>query len=347
MDASTILSLRLNNHQLLGSNLQTPRDVVSWMGAIQAQDYTMAKWGIGNRSGVITDNQVDDAINKGEIVRIHILRPTWHFVAKEDIHWMLQLTATRLMSPVRSYYKEFELTEKFIAQTTELIRKELEVGISLTRQEISDRLGLKGIVIEDRRLKYLMYHAELSGIVCSGVVRSNKLTYQLLEPNKEIFNKEESLAKLAYKFFRSHGPATMQDFIWWSGLTTSDARKAIESIRKDFILETVGSDLYILHESSSHAKDSNLIHFLPAFDEFMVSYKDRKELLHPQHNKKVIVSNGVFRPFVTKGGKIIGTWRKALNKNEVKIFTDFFELPNKSTQKLIDKVINGYSSFLK
>lgn len=347
MDASTILSLRLNNHQLAGSDLQTPRDVVSWMGAMQAQDYTMAKWGIGNRSSVITDNQVDDAINKGEIIRIHILRPTWHFVAREDIHWMLQLCATRLMSTVRSYYKEFGLTEELIAQTNELIRKELDGGVALTRQEIGEKLKMAGIIINDHRLNLIMYHAELMGVVCGGVVKSNKLTYRLLDPNKEIFDKEESLSKLAYKFFRSHGPATIQDFIWWSGLTISDAKKAVESIKKDFIFETVGSDTYILHNFSSHVKDNNLIHFLPAFDEFMVSYKDRKEFLHPQHNKKVIVSNGVFRPFITKDGKIIGTWRKTLNKDKVKIFTDFFELPNKSTQKLIDKVADGYISFLK
>lgn len=352
MNTISITNMRLISQQLITAGFKTPKEVVSWMGAIQAQDFSMGKWGIGARLPGITDKEVEEAMNRGEFIRTHILRPTWHFVSRDDIHWMLQLSAPRVKTATGSADRLLGLTDDFILNTNILITKILEKEPNLTRQEIGGKLQNEGINFDNRGLNHIMVRAELDGIVCNGVVRGKKQTYDLLEnkvpkPNI-IFDKDESLYKLAYKYFRSHGPATLQDFVWWSGLTTTDARKGIELIKSDFLFETIGLQTYIFHEScAGYIPDSDMVHFLPAFDETFVSYKNRTEMLALEHQKKVIVSNGIFHPTISKNGEIIGTWKKASIKNQISINTKYIFEPDKNLQKLIDKASDNLCAFYK
>jgi len=352
MNTLSITTQRLVSQQLITTDFKTPREVVSWMGAIQAQDFNMAKWAIGARLPGITDKEVEDAMNKGEFVRTHILRPTWHFVSRDDIHWMLQLSAPRVKIMCRSYDKDLGLTDDLIEKINPIIYRILEKEPNQTRQEIKEKLLNEGVIGDDRRLYHMMFRAELDGIVCNGTVRGKKQTYDLLEnrvpkPNI-IFDKDESLYKLAYKYFRSHGPATLQDFIWWSGLTITESKKAIELIKSEFIFETIGLQTYIFHESCAAFKlDTDMVHFLPAFDESFVSYKDRKEILALEHHKKVIVSNGVFQPTISRNGAVIGTWRKASGKKHITINTNYIYKPNKRLEKLIKKATDELCAFYK
>ncbi|MDL2303200.1 winged helix DNA-binding domain-containing protein [Dysgonomonas sp. OttesenSCG-928-D17] len=351
MDASLIGKLRLANHLLAGSELKTPREVVSWMGAIQAQDFNMGKWAVGSRLPGISDREVEDAVNKGEIIRSHILRPTWHFVSRDDIHWMLELSAPRLKATGRTYDKMIGLTEDITTRAHKLLRNILEKEPNQTRQELGEKFVEAGISINASILNHIMFNAEQAGLVCNGVVRGKKQTYDLLErkvPKTEVFDKDEALRKLAYKYFRSHGPATLQDFIWWSGLTAGDSKKALEMIRPDFIFETVGDSTYIFHSSClDHQIEDHLVHFLPAFDELFVSYKDRKEVLATDHHKKVIVSNGVFKPTIFYNGQVIGIWNRIVKKNQVISEPSCFSEPNKKMLKLIDKAAQEFNNYMK
>ncbi|MDR3058662.1 MAG: winged helix DNA-binding domain-containing protein [Prevotella sp.] len=349
MTAKEILSLRLSNHQLAGTEIKEPHNLVSWMGAMQSQSFEMAKWGIGCRMPGITNQMLDKALDKGDILRLHILRPTWHFVSKDDIYWMLDLSTPRVRKAIASSDKELGLTENFIKKTNAIIEKALAKDSNLTRQELQDIINNAGLKADSRTITHIMYHAELGGIVCNGIVRGKKQTYALLEEKvpkpKEIFNKDESLYKLAYKYFQSHGPATLQDFIWWSGLTATECRRAVDLIKDDFIFEVIGEQIYIFHRASVPTKEVNLINLLPAFDEFIVSYKDRKETLHIDHHKKIITSPGIFQPSISKDGKTIGSWRK-LPKKEISISTEHFYPCSKLTEKLINKASGKFRFYL-
>lgn len=350
MDAYRIANMRLINQQLAQTNFNTPKEIVSWMGAMQAQDYNMAKWAVGTRLPGFKNKDIENAVNEGEIVRTHVLRPTWHFVTLEDIHWMLQLTAPRIKSALNAYDRKFGIKKDLFVKTNSVIYDALSKGTHLTRQEIGTKIQEAGIILEDEyRLNHIMFHAELDGIACSGVVRDKKQTYSLLEEKvarDSHFDKDEALGKLAYRYFKSHGPATIHDFVWWSGLSTTEARRGLEIVKSDFILEKVDSQVYVFPDlpyNIDSAKDT--VHLLSAFDEFIVSYRDRKEILESEHYRKVITTNGIFRPIIVENGKVIGLWKRVVNKNKVSITTDYFNKPKKSTLELVSQKIRDFELY--
>jgi hypothetical protein len=181
MDFKSISQTRLACQQIAGTNFTTPKEIVSWMGAMQAQDYNMAKWAIGVRLPGSTDAAIEDAFNKGTILRTHVLRPTWHFVSADDIYWMLALCAPHMNVSMKSRHKQLGLDEKIFAKSNSIIQKALEPGKHLTRPEIMSELNKNNIETQDLKSSHLMFHAELTGIVCSGNMRGKEHTYALLE----------------------------------------------------------------------------------------------------------------------------------------------------------------------
>ncbi len=350
MDNKTIAGIRLASQMILHTKFKTPGEVVSWMGAMQAQDYNMAKWAIGVRTNNCTNRMVEEAFNRGEILRTHVMRPTWHFVAPEDIRWMLLLTAPRIKSSTKSRDKDLEITEEIYTKTNQVIVKTLEGGKHSTREELAVAIEKFGIVVDSSRLNHFMMRAELDGIVCSGALKGKKHSYALLEervsPTTPL-SKDEALAKLARTYFKSHCPATLQDFIWWSGLSATDARHAMEMVKKDFIPVKTDQQEYWISDSFTCQRMMNhtLIHLLPAFDEYIISYKDRKAVLPLENHSRAVSSNGIFRPVVTQNGQVIGIWKKASVKNKI-ITTEFFEQPDKDIQELINHAASEFGHFL-
>ena len=227
-----IPNIRLLNQQLLSPLFFQPKELVSWMGAMQAQNYSMVKWAVGMRLKSATIQTVEKALRDGEILRTHVMRPTWHLVAAEDIRWMLKLSAGRIISANESYAKghDLEISEELYTKSHNLLEKILCGKKSLTRQEIAEHFNRSGIVADNHRMTRFMARAEQVGIVCSGEDKGSKCTYALLEervPPVPELTKDESLARLARSYFRSHAPAVLQDFVWWSGLPITDARQAI------------------------------------------------------------------------------------------------------------------------
>lgn len=351
MDIPSLLVARLANQQLIQTDIKDAKSIVSWMGAMQAQDFNMAKWGIGVRLLGSTDTEIENTINKGDIIRLHILRPTWHFVSSDDIYWMLDLSASRLSTSLKTADKMLDLTPEFVSKTYSILIDILDKEPNLTRQEIGEKLNLNNSILDSHRLNCIMFHAEVDSIVCNGVVKGKKQTYDLLEKKvpkgNEVFNKEESLYKLARKYFQSHGPATLQDFVWWSGLTIKEAKTGIESIMPDFIQEVIEGQTYIFHNSTvNHKLEDDIVHLLPAFDELFVSYKDRKEILKLEHQKKVIISNGVFKPTVFLNGEIIGIWNRVVKKNRIISDISCFKNPSKKIQGLISQAATDFDKYM-
>ena len=350
MTLSDIPNIRLHSQQIAGTKLKTPKEVVSWMGAMQAQDYQMAKWAIGARLPNSTHKEIEKAIDKGQIIRTHLMRPTWHLVSADDIYWMLELTAPYIKPAMNSNNKMFGLTEAIFSKCNKVIEKALAGGNHLTRDELMVLLNKAKISTEGLRSILIMFHAELDGVVCNGARKGKNQTYALLServPKVKKLPTEEALAKLAEKYFSSHCPATLKDFIWWSGLPVKDARNALEMVKSNFISETIDSEAYWLTNSFSlPKKDKPSVYLLPAFDEFLISYKDRRASFPSGNHKKAFTSNGIFRPVIVINGHVTGIWKRTLKKDKVIIETDLFQPHNKLAKDLIEEKAKEFGKFL-
>ena len=340
MKKSDIAKLRLRNQRIVGTEFSSASQVVSWLGAVQAQDYHMAKWALGLRMIKATDQSVEDEIDSGSIIRTHVLRPTWHFVPAADVRWMLELTGPRIGSAARSRQRTLELDAKTLNKSTKIIGKALEGGNHLTRPELMSILERSGIKRSSQRGIHIMFHAELEQLVCSGRRSGKHFTYALMDervpPSKKL-SRDEALAKLAATYFTSHGPATVRDFSWWSGLSLTEARAGLEDIRSSLFSETVEGEVYWMNASASPARDSrSTIHFLPAFDEFTVAYTDRTASLTPDAHKLAITGYAIFNPMIVVNGRIVGVWKRSFAKGQIVMVKQF--LPD--SRKLSDKTLN-------
>jgi hypothetical protein len=345
-----ISKIRLISQKVASSEFKTPSEIVRWMGAMQAQDFAMAKWAIGVRLNNPTDKKVESAFNNGEILRTHVLRPTWHLVSADDIFWMLQLSASKIKSSLKSRHNQLELTESIISKSNLIIEKSLSKGSSLTRDELADEFHKAGIKTDENRLSHILFCSELEGIVCSGPIKNNKLTYALLHERvlvKKELSKDESLAELAKRYFRSRCPATLEDFIWWSNLTIREARSAVDLIKSDFIQENTGSLKYIIPNSFSEpAFHKSSVHLLPAYDELLISYRDRSRSLSEVNNKRTVSDNGIFYPTIVVNGQVVGLWKRTFKKNKIIVTVSFFKQPDNPTLKKIEMKVRDFGRFL-
>ncbi|KAA6301886.1 MAG: hypothetical protein EZS26_001889 [Candidatus Ordinivivax streblomastigis] len=348
--AQTIAQLRLASQHLSGttshSKLETPQEIVSWMGAIQAQDYAMAKWAIGIRLEGYSEKRIEAAFNQGEMIRTHVLRPTWHFVSPENIRWMLALSAGKIKAMSKARDRDLEITGALYSKSNQTIQKALE-GMQLTREELATELQRAGIEVDASRMVHFMMRAEVEGIVCSGALKGKSHTYALLDervaPAKPL-HKEEALAKLAQIYFNSHGPASLQDFVWWSGLSVSDAKQALGNIQATLSAEIMNEQTYWKSQSANNVSVEPPVHLLPAFDEYLISYRDRQAALSQAHYRKVISSNGIFRPVIIADGQVIGLWKKPATQKNPIVF-DFFDAPDAFTLNQVHEAGDRFVSF--
>ena len=350
MTLNEISLIRLISQQIETPMATTVRELVGQMGAMQAQDFAMAKWAIGKRLRPTDDLEVERAIDRGEVVRTHLMRPTWHLVAAEDIYWMLELTAPQVKSTTRSYDQKLELTEALLAKSRKLILASLKDGNHLTREELMSIHEKAGIATDLNRPQHIMLRSELDGIVCNGARKGNKHTYALLServPKNQNITKEEALHRIAWKYFSSHGPATLKDFVWWSGLHVGDARNALEMIRTNLIAEKIGDETYWLTNSIGQlAEPENSVHLLPAFDEFLISYRDRSASIPQENFARAVSSNGIFRPIIVINGKVAGLWSKTTRNGKVTLATELFSPQGSSVKRAIEKEVEEFGKFL-
>jgi len=282
------------------------------MCAVQAQDYGMAKWALALRSSHATPAAVDNAIDTGAVLRTHALRPTWHFLSADDIYWILDLTAPRILAGQRHRLKELELDSATLGRSTAIIAKALAGGNSLTREELLALIRDAGISTAHNRASHILAWAELHQVICSGAPRNGKPAYALLQervPRAKRMTKEESLATLARRYFRSRGPATLPDFSWWSGLPLREAREGLEMVKRSLVAEPAGSSM-LWSDGSPCTRAGGGVHLLPAFDEYLIGYRDRSAQLPLADQKAAVSSNGIFWPIVVAHGAVIGRWRK-------------------------------------
>ncbi|GEP50681.1 hypothetical protein FNO01nite_13530 [Flavobacterium noncentrifugens] len=344
-----IATQRLVNQQITDSKFKYLEKLLSYLGAIQAQDFAMAKWAIGARIPGLAEADVDQALEKGTILRTHILRPTWHFVAAEDLRWMLDLTAPHVKRIVNSYNQKLELTDELLAKARKIIEKSLSGNNHLTRKEIMLILSENGIRTDEWRSTHIMFDAELSGLVCSGINKGKQFTYSLIDETIKkhaSFSGDGALAELTFRYFNSRGPATIPDFCWWSGLTLTKARKGVELNSNKFNQFTKENQTYYFTGNFKESKPDDTIHFLPAFDEFLIAYKDRSASMDTSHYKKVIAGYGIFKPLMIQNGFVKGAWQRTVKKDEVHIQLSFIDKVNKSEFQKFAAVAEDYGIFI-
>ncbi|MDQ2888137.1 MAG: winged helix DNA-binding domain-containing protein [Chloroflexota bacterium] len=348
-----IVQQRLHSQHISRQTFAKPGDVVEWLGAVQAQDYAAAKWALGLRLQGTTDDAIEQAFSSGAILRTHIMRPTWHFVAPADIRWLLALTAPRVNAAAAYWYRRLELDDSLFARSNTALTKALQGGKQLTRPELITVLQQAGIATAgEQRLTYILFHAELDGIVCSGAMRGKQFTYATLDeraPQASTFDREEALAALSSRYFTSHGPATLQDFVWWSGLTMADARAGLAMVKSHFAHEEIGGQTYWFSSSTPSAKViSQDVYLLPNFDEYIVGYTDRSAIFDTMHTKNLDArGNVLFTHTIVRDGRIVGTWKRTLKKDEVVITPDFFAPLSEAGMRAFAAAAERYGEFLR
>ncbi|MBS7256696.1 winged helix DNA-binding domain-containing protein [Flavobacterium branchiicola] len=341
---------RLVSQKLYKTSSNSPQEIVQHLGAMQAQDYAMAKWAIGSR-GTSTEAEIEEAINSGKIIRTHILRPTWHFVSADDIYWMLDLSAPQVKRFTNSASKKYGYDAKKLDQANNAIQKLLAGNNHLTREEIMLELNIKKTSSDDFLSAAIMMNAELDGLVCNGRMKGKQITYALLEERvlKPItkLSKEEALSKLALRYFESHGPATLLDFSWWSGFPPTICKIAINAIELQLNNITIDNQQYWFKKEYSDADNfCESVHFLPAFDEILISYKTREVAILSEHQSKAFTNNGIFKPVIMENGKVIGVWKRTIKKDHAKIEAHFFNEPEKNKKQLIFQEIKSFENYL-
>lgn len=341
---------RLVAQKLFKTSSSSPQEVVKHFGAMQAQDYAMAKWAIGSRCDS-SEKEIEEAVNSAKIIRTHILRPTWHFVASDDIYWMLELSAPQVKRFTNSAAKKFGYDEKKLNQVNSSIEKLLAGNNHLTRDEIMQELNIKKTSKEDFLSAAIMMNAELDGLVCNGRMKGKQITYALLEERvskpKSKLSKEEALAKLAQRYFESHGPATLLDFSWWSGFAPTICKNAISAIELQLGSITIDNQTFWFKKNNGK-EDSfrESVHFLPAFDEILISYKTREASFNTEHQSKVFTNNGIFKPIILENGKVIGIWKRTIKKDHVKIETEFFNETENSKKEILFEGIKAFEHYM-
>ena len=350
LKGSGIAARRLIAQQIARPALRTLHDLVARLGAVQAQDYAAVKWAAGLRlAGEATDAGIERAIADGVVVRTHALRGTWQLVAPADVRWMLDLVAPRLIASYATRYRQLELDAATFRRGDEVLTQALRDGAQLTRAELASALETAGISTSGQRLAHLLQRAELEALICGGARRGKQFTYTLLEnrapDSPPRLERDEALAELALRYFRSRGPATLDDFKWWSGLAPADARAGLDAVQSRLASTVIESRTY-WHDKDAVAKARSPEAFLlPAFDEYLIAYRDRDAVLDPRYVKRLNAGGGILGAGIVLDGRVIGTWRRTLARDAVAIELDLFEETAPRERQVIEVAARRYGGF--
>jgi len=347
--ALDITRTRLRNQRLSGGRCQRPEDVVRWLGAVQAQDYAGAKWALGLRMQRVRDADIEAALSDGRILRTHVMRPTWHFVAPEDIRWMLALTAPRVSAAMAPYNRRLELDVTVFRRSQRAMVRALRGGRQLTRQELKVVLQRAGIETDGvQRLAHIVMQAELDAVICSGARRGKQFTYALLDervPASRPRPRDEARAELARRYFTSHGPAQVHDFAWWSGLTVTDARAGLMAVESKLARETIDGRMYWFSSSRRTPTAPRTAYLLPLFDEYLIAYKDRSAALNTSRWTRVVSRDPFSAPIVVDG-QVVGGWKRIQKNGKVGVaLTPFAPFDKRHTASIADAA-RAYTRFL-
>ena len=340
---------RLHRQHLIKPRLKDSVDVLKSLVAVQAQDYHGAKWALGQRTVDCTDEAVENAFADGRILRTHLMRPTWHFVARDDIRWLLELTAPRVYAASASYFRKSGLDQKLFQKVYKAFVRALEGGKQLTRDELREVLRRAGVDTGDSiRMGHIMLKAEIDGLICSGARKGKQFTYALLAeraPAAQSLSEDEALEKLAKSYFATRGPAKLEDFRWWSGLTMLQVKRAVEiaKVKNEVINE---SEYWSFATATKPQTSKSVAHLLPPYDEYFIAYKDRSAGLHPKFDQTNTTESFVFNSPFTVDGLAVGGWQRVVGPKTWKLqLRPLFSL-SEADKRAVQSAAKRYSEYL-
>ena len=302
---------------------RSPADVVRSMTAMQAQDFAGAKWAVGLRLPGSTEAQVEAALADGSIVRSWPMRGTLHFVAPEDLGWILGLTTDRLVSGAAGRQAALGLDERQFETARVTAVEALNGGRALTREQLQAAFAEAGVSVEAQRGYHILWYLAQTGTLCFGPPQGKQQTFVLLDEwvrHPRRLQHDEALGELAERYFCSHGPATLRDFAWWSSLTMKDARTGLAIVRTRLTEAEVEGSVYYLSPEAEEAPAVRGIWALPGFDEFLLGYQDRSAQLTAEHSGRIAPgANGIFQPTIVADGRVVGTWKRTITKRGIRV----------------------------
>jgi hypothetical protein len=351
MHPLSVVRQRLVTQRLAGAQSDNVADAVRWLGAVQAQEFAEAKWSLAERTRGCDDLAVEEAFSRGDFVRIHVLRPTWHFVAREDVRWLLRLSRPRVHALNRYWYRKFDLDGSLLSRAHDVLARALADGQRRSRRDLAERLAAAGIDADGLRLGYLLMHAELEGLICNGPRSGKQHTYALLEhrvPAAELddLSGERAIDQLVLRYFRSHGPATVHDFTSWASLTVSDTRAAMERLAAELSRDddASGTAWYSSTSPTSQAAPERLAggFLIPMYDETIVAYRDLRVVLARQPPRP-----GMLDRAIVIDGRTVGSWRRTITARRAVVeATLFAHLAGKDVQAF-ERTVERFGRFLR
>jgi hypothetical protein len=341
----------MRNSHLTAAPFDSPAETVRVHLAMQAQDYAPAKWSIGQRSTGVTHEDVDRAVADGAIVRTHVLRPTWHFVAADDLPWLMALSGPRVQQGNARRYGELGLDARTRARCERVIGKALADGARLTRDQLAVALDAAGIDPTGQRMPYILMHCELEAVIGSGGLAGKRQTYMLLEgrvPATGTFDRDQALVELARRYLSSHGPATVRDLGWWSGLTIKDLRAALASLGDEVRSEQVeGLELWSLEDEADGPSPARGVHLLQTYDEIVVGYSESRFLGDPANERARAAwldrnfPSGVF----LVNGRIGGLWRRRAEPKRILVEVVLYDEAKRGQRAAVEKAARRLGAF--
>jgi winged helix DNA-binding protein len=344
-----VAARRLVNQQIAGPRLSSVLELVRWMGAVQAQDYRGGLWATGLRLDGVDAARVEAAIGARQIIRTWPMRGTLHFVPAEDARWMLELLASRVDAGAAGRYRNLGLDKADFARGERLIVRALEGGRSLTRPEAYALLERGGISPAGMRGLHVLFHLSHRGLICQGPRRERQPTFVLLDEwirRSRSPTREEGLATLATRYFSSHGPATLPDFVWWSGLRVMDARLAIDAAAARLSRETWDGRTWW----SGPRKRARPIRrgeavLLPPWDEYIVAYKDRQAATGHLSRRAEESLRTVSRSLILVDGRVRGAWKLAARAAAVRFAAEYWTGVTRAEKEAVREAARRYGRF--
>jgi hypothetical protein len=345
-----IIARRLHNQRLSRPGPRDPARLVAWLGVVQAQEFGPAKWGLGLRMPPGTgDAAIQRAFDAGKILRTHVLRSTWHFVAPNDIRWMLELSAPHERRRMAAYDRQMGLDTRVLTRATAVIERALTDHRFLTRAELGEHLARARLPATGSSLAHIALYAELEGVMCSGPRRGKQTTYALLErraPRARRLPRDQAIAELARRFLQSHGPATHRDLAWWSGLPTGDAKRGIEMTGARQV-DAGGLTCWTLGTGDGARVPRDAVHLLPIYDEYLNAYRDRRA---ESHGPSLVASKkggyGTFQHALLIAGRVAGTWRVTPGRGGVELITTLVRPLRPAEERNLRAAVARYRKFL-
>jgi hypothetical protein len=340
---------RLARTFLVHSPWSTTRDVIRALGAVQAQDYDGAKWGLSQRTG-LADSRLEEAFAAGDVLRTHVLRPTWHFVDPQDIRWMLRLTSPFIAKRMAPYDRHLELGNALFRRCNAALEKALQDGRSLTRAEIKAALAQARIpALGVQRTAHILMRAELDQVICSGPRRGKQFTYALFDeraPAGLRRDQDEDLLDLTLRYFHTRSPATARDFSWWSGLPMAVVRRGIEMARPEMESFTIEGTPYWM-AGPALARRGHSAHLLPNYDEFFIGYRDRGAIGKRLRSVRAVTGgSAAIGNVIVVDGQLVGSWKRIQRQQGVTLRLDLPARLSTAEHKRVRRQVHRFQEFV-